>query len=173
MPVPRPTGGTPAKAESLEEVEQRLQPGSVKHAIFQVRQSAPESILHLFQKLLPCYSTCCITTVKTCDLHIGMRVLQCGHHFEVMSEHSLVISAVCLLLQLCVSLTCVHHCSSDISVHKLTGWLAPPNPPTQARVQPTHSHPPYSLGCSRAGWDQQIRAVQCLLHHAIMQCISS
>ncbi|KAL3155881.1 hypothetical protein ABBQ32_012881 [Trebouxia sp. C0010 RCD-2024] len=36
MPVPRPTAGTPAKAESLEEVEQRLQPGSVKHAIFQV-----------------------------------------------------------------------------------------------------------------------------------------
>ena len=37
MPVPRPSAGTPAKAESLEEVEQRLQPGSVKHAIFQVR----------------------------------------------------------------------------------------------------------------------------------------
>lgn len=36
VPVPRPTAGTPAKAESLEEVEQRLQPGSVKHAIFQV-----------------------------------------------------------------------------------------------------------------------------------------
>ena len=36
VPVPRPTAGTPAKPESLEEVEQRLQPGSVKHAIFQV-----------------------------------------------------------------------------------------------------------------------------------------
>ena len=36
VPVPRPSIGTPAKAESLEEVEQRLQPGSVKHAIFQV-----------------------------------------------------------------------------------------------------------------------------------------
>lgn len=36
MPVPRPSIGTPAKLESLEEVEQRLQPGSVKHAIFQV-----------------------------------------------------------------------------------------------------------------------------------------
>ena len=38
MPVPRPSANTPAKAESLEEVEQRLQPGSVKHAIFQVRR---------------------------------------------------------------------------------------------------------------------------------------
>lgn len=36
MPVPHPSAGTPAKAETLEEVEQRLQPGSVKHAIFQV-----------------------------------------------------------------------------------------------------------------------------------------
>lgn len=32
----RPSTGTPGKAESLEELEQRLQPGSVKHAIFQV-----------------------------------------------------------------------------------------------------------------------------------------
>ncbi len=36
VPVPRPSAGTPVKPESLEEVEQRLQPGSVKHAIFQV-----------------------------------------------------------------------------------------------------------------------------------------
>lgn len=37
VPVPRPIAGTPAKLESMEEVEQRLQPGSVKHAIFQVQ----------------------------------------------------------------------------------------------------------------------------------------
>lgn len=37
--VPRPSAGTPVKPESLEEVEQRLQPGSVKHAIFQVHDS--------------------------------------------------------------------------------------------------------------------------------------
>ncbi|DBA80639.1 TPA: hypothetical protein ACH3X1_007887 [Trebouxia sp. C0004] len=36
VPVPRPSVGTPVTPESLEEVEQRLQPGSVKHAIFQV-----------------------------------------------------------------------------------------------------------------------------------------
>lgn len=36
VPVPRPSMGTPANPETLEEVEQRLQPGSVKHAIFQV-----------------------------------------------------------------------------------------------------------------------------------------
>ncbi len=39
VPVLRPSTGTPAKPESLEEVEQRLQPGSVKHAIFQVTQT--------------------------------------------------------------------------------------------------------------------------------------
>lgn len=39
VPVPRPSAGTPVKPESLEEVEQRLQPGSVKHAIFQVHDS--------------------------------------------------------------------------------------------------------------------------------------
>ncbi len=41
VPVPRPSAGTPVKPESLEEVEQRLQPGSVKHAIFQVHDSFP------------------------------------------------------------------------------------------------------------------------------------
>ena len=38
--APRPSNGTPGQLESLEEVEQRLQPGSVKHAIFQVGYKA-------------------------------------------------------------------------------------------------------------------------------------
>lgn len=46
VPVPRPSAGTLVKPESLEEVEQRLQPGSVKHAIFQVHDSPACALLN-------------------------------------------------------------------------------------------------------------------------------
>ena len=58
--APRPSNGTPGQLESLEEVEQRLQPGSVKHAIFQVQFQA---------WACGCYQSHALFMAATCHWH--------------------------------------------------------------------------------------------------------